>query len=142
MRSLVCVVVIALGCGNKKEAPTAEKEPVTAPVTRESEAKLAEQQAEQARKDADAAHEVVARLQRDADALAQRVDAAVDALANAQNDADRQSASAALKALQTERAEFEARMGEAKAKAARAERMRGVKISKECLDNPLSAGCQ
>jgi hypothetical protein len=36
---------------------------------------------------------------------------------------------------------MEQRIAEAKAAAARAERKKGVKISKECQDNPLAKGC-
>ena len=74
--------------------------------------------------------------------LQKRMDAAIDAVASAQTDADRQSASAALGSIRREKAELENKIGEAKAKAARLERLKGVKISKECLDNPLAKGCQ
>ena len=36
---------------------------------------------------------------------------------------------------------MEARIAAAKAAAAHAERVKGVKISQKCLDNPLAAGC-
>ena len=137
MRALLCVVAIGFGCGSKdQEPPKAEKEPAA------EMAKQVEEGVERARQDADAAMQAVQKLQGDADALAQRMGAAVDALANAQNDADRESAKAALQSLQKEKAELDTRIAEAKAKAARAERLKGVKISKECLGNPLAKGCQ
>ena len=61
--------------------------------------------------------------------------------ADAQNDADRASAKARLIKLQQEQAEMKQRAAEARAAAERAERKKGVKISKECLDNPLAKGC-
>jgi TolA-binding protein len=137
MRALVCVVVIALGCGNKQEAPPKAEQEAAAEV-----ANKGEQRIQIARKEADDARIAVETLQADAEALIQRVNAAIDAVANAQNDNDRASARAALLRLQREKAEIEARIAEAKAAAARAERLKGVKISKECLDNPLARGCE
>ncbi len=59
----------------------------------------------------------------------------------AQRQADRDAANAKLSALRKQRAEMEARIAEAKAKSARAERLKGVKIDQKCLDNPLAKGC-
>jgi hypothetical protein len=101
----------------------------------------AEQIAIQATKDAKEAQEAVDRLQKDAEAMSKKVDTAVDALASAQSQADRDSAKAKLDQLRREKYEMDQRIAEAKAKAARAERLKGVKISKECLDNPLAKGC-
>ena len=78
---------------------------------------------------------------RELDDLDTKVTAAVTAVADAQNDADRAGAKAKLIALQREQAEMKQRAAAAKAAAERAERQKGVKISKECMDNPLAKGC-
>ncbi len=101
----------------------------------------AERIAEQAAKDAKEAQDKVARLSNDLIDLGHKVDQATDALAAAQNDADRQAARAKLDQLRKERAEMEQHIAEAKAAAAKAERAKGVHVSKECLDNPLAKGC-
>ena len=101
----------------------------------------AEQIAAQAVKDAKEAQEAVEVLQKDAEAMSKKVDTAVDALASAQSQADRDAAKSKLDQLRREKYEMDQRIAEAKAKAARAERLKGVKISKECLDNPLAKGC-
>ena len=134
MRTLV--VMLAIGCGSKEAPPTPEKEPPAEMAKRVAEG------IETARKEADEVHAAVEKLQVEIEALILRVDAAVDAVANAQNDNDRASATAALQRLQREKAELEARIAEAKARAMRAERRKGVKLSKECLDNPLAKGCE
>lgn len=67
--------------------------------------------------------------------------AILDALAAAQNDADRKAAQAKLEAGRRIVEELEQRLAEAKAAAAKAERMRGVKLSPACLENPLAKGC-
>lgn len=97
---------------------------------------------DQSIKDAAEAAEKLRKLATELDALDARVTKAVNAVINAQNDADRSSASATLKQLQAEKADLGVRVAEAKAAAARAERQKGVHISKECLDNPLAKGCQ
>jgi len=59
----------------------------------------------------------------------------------AQNDADREAAKSRLQQLQREKSDMEARVAAAKEAAAKGERVKGVKVSKECLDNPLAKGC-
>lgn len=90
------------------------------------EAKLA---AEQARKEADeamkaarAAQDQIVKIEQDLVELSQKVDAATDALAAAQNDADRAAAKAKLEQLLKERAAIEARVAAAKAEAEKAAR--------------------
>jgi colicin import membrane protein len=97
--------------------------------------------AEEAVKASKEAQDKVAKLQSDLSDLAGRVDKATDALAAAQNDADRSAARSRLDQLRKERAEMEQHIADAKAAAAKAERARGVHVSKECLDNPLAKGC-
>lgn len=101
----------------------------------------AERIADEAAKAAKEAQAKVDKLQSDLIDLAKRVDQATDALAAAQNDADRQAARAKLDQLRKERAEMEQHIADAKAAAAKAERAKGVHVSKECLDNPLAKGC-
>ena len=101
----------------------------------------AEQVAAQAKKDAEEAKEAVARLERESEDLKTKMDQATDLLAAAQTQADRDAANSKLRALREQRAEMERRIAEAKAKAARAERLKGVKIDQKCLDNPLAKGC-
>ncbi len=60
--------------------------------------------------------------------LAERINAAADALTNAQNQADRDSAKAKLEALQQVQAALHAEIAQAKATAARAERLRSPNV--------------
>ncbi len=101
----------------------------------------AEKMAQDAANSAKEAQEKVEKLSNDLLDLGKRVDKATDALASAQNDADRQSARGKLEQLRKERAEMEQHIADAKAAAAKAERNKGVHVSKECLDNPLAKGC-
>ncbi|MEO8706938.1 MAG: hypothetical protein ABI867_43325 [Kofleriaceae bacterium] len=101
--------------------------------------------ADRARDDADKmaaeARAKVDLLAKDLAALDQRVGSAAEGVAAATTDAERAQAKAALDKLRREKTEMESRIATAKAEAARAERRRGVSISKECLDNPLAKGC-
>ena len=85
-----------------------------ADVDKESAAKLAEREAvaraEQAQKDAMEAMEKVTKIEADLGALSQRVDAAIQAVMAAQNDADRRAANERLLQLQREKAEMERRI--------------------------------
>ncbi|MEO7096922.1 MAG: hypothetical protein ABI175_26925 [Polyangiales bacterium] len=74
-------------------------------------------------------------------ALDATVTVAVDAVANAQNQADRDAAKAKLDKLRRQKTELEGRLSTAKADSARAEREKGVKISPACQQNPLGKGC-
>jgi multidrug efflux pump subunit AcrA (membrane-fusion protein) len=126
--------------------PCVEKEPGFSRLEkdrRESELlkQRAEKLAEQAMHDAQEAQDQVVRLSKDLTDLGAKVDAAVDALASAQNDADRAAARAKLDELRQQRAALEMRVKAVRDAAERAQRAKGVTISKECLDNPLAAGC-
>ena len=101
----------------------------------------AEAAAAQAVKDAEEAKQQLDRVMKDLDELDTKVGQAVTAVADAQNDADRANAKARLIALQKEQYEMKQRAAEARAKAEKAERLKGVKVSKECMDNPLAKGC-
>jgi hypothetical protein len=83
----------------------------------------------------------LAKLADEQRALGERITRAVDAVANAQSDSDRSAAKAQLTALQREKADLDKRVAAARADAAKAARDKGVKIRKECLDNPLAKGC-
>src|SRR3569623_1432953 len=96
---------------------------------------------EEAVKVAADAQEKVERIQHDLDDLNDKITKAVDAVATAQNDADRASARQKLANLQKEQAEMRQRAADAKAAAAKAERARCVHTSAECLANPLAKGC-
>ncbi|HTL36532.1 MAG TPA: hypothetical protein VL326_25540 [Kofleriaceae bacterium] len=103
--------------------------------------KKAEAEAAQAVKDANDAKDKLDRIMKDLDDLDTKVGAAVSAVADAQNDADRASAKQRLIALQKEQYDMKQRAAAARAAAEKAERLKGVKISKECMDNPLAKGC-
>jgi chromosome segregation ATPase len=102
----------------------------------------AKAEADKAMAAAKAAGDEVAKLAADLDALNDKVAKAVDAIVQAKTDAERAAAKTTLDSLRKEKSELEQRVAEAKAASARAERMKGVHISKECLDNPLAKGCQ
>lgn len=140
------MVLLATACGSKDDPKPKDEQPIERKEERVSspeavEAKKAQQLVEQAVAEARAAEEAVVRLQAEAEAMMNRLDEAVNALASAQNQADRDAAKAKLDQLRREKTEMEARIAEARAQAARAERLKGVKISKECLENPLAKGC-
>ena len=103
--------------------------------------KQAEIAAQQAIKDSEEAKEKLNKVMKDLDEIESKVSQAVTAVADAQNDADRKSAADRLKKLQQEQFEMKQRAAEARAAADRAERRKGVKISKECMENPLAKGC-
>jgi chromosome segregation ATPase len=101
----------------------------------------AEHAAARAVEDAKEAQQTIEQLQHDASLLSKRVDDAVSLLASAQTQADRDTAKAKLDQLRVEKLSLDQRIAEARAKAVRAQRLKGVKISRECLDNPLASGC-
>jgi hypothetical protein len=101
-------------------------------------AKIEAQKAIDAAKDAQTKLEQV---EKGLDDLNDKVAKAVDSVVAAQNDADRASAKAHLIELQKEQYEMKQRVAAAKAAADKAERAKGVHISKECLENPLAKGC-
>ena len=87
------------------------------------------------------AQDRVDKLSRDMKEQDAQLDAAQQKLTTAQTDADRRAAQANLDRLRQQKIEMEKRIQEAKDKAAKAERARGVHLSKECLENPLAKGC-
>jgi uncharacterized membrane protein YgaE (UPF0421/DUF939 family) len=101
----------------------------------------AEQIAKQAVQDAKEAQDKVEKLSSDLADLDKKVNSAVDGVMAAQNDADRNAARSNLEKLRHEKFEMEQRIQAAKTAAAKAERAKGVHLSKECLENPLAKGC-
>jgi hypothetical protein len=87
------------------------------------------------------AQERVDKLSSDMKDQDDRLNAADQALKTAQTDADRRAAQTNLDRLRQQKFEMEKRIQEARNAAAKAERAKGVHISKECLENPLAKGC-
>lgn len=107
----------------------------------EAAVRKAEQEAIQANKDAREALERVEMLETSLAALDTKVSATIDTVIAAQNDADRAAAKVKLEELKAEKAEMDRRIQDAKARAERAERRKGVKVDQRCIDNPLAKGC-
>ncbi|HEY1559022.1 MAG TPA: hypothetical protein VGF94_29575 [Kofleriaceae bacterium] len=104
--------------------------------------KKAEAEADQAVKDAKAAQEQVSKAQKDLEDLQGRLDKAISDVASAQDAVALREAQARLSELNKEKAEMNTRLAAAKAAAEKAERVKGVHLSQECLNNPLAKGCQ
>lgn len=104
--------------------------------------------AAQAQRDKDEAVRVAQEAQDRVDKLSKdmkdqddRLNAADQALRTAQTEDERKKAEVELRRLRDQKLDMEKRIQEAKNAAAKAERAKGVHISKECLDNPLAKGC-
>lgn len=146
MRTLCILVLLVAACSEDKTAKPDKgdlRERVESLSVEEAlEAKRAAEQArDQAVKAARESEEQLDRVQADLQDLDKRVNGAVDSVTAAQTDADRAAANAKLKALQKDKQEMEQRIAAAKAAAAKAARLRGRTVSKECRDNPLAKGC-
>jgi hypothetical protein len=101
----------------------------------------AEKIAQQAVLDAKVAQEQVEKLDRDMKDQNEQLARADAAVKSAQTDADRRAAQANLDKLRQQKFEMEKRIQAARSAAAKAERSKGVHLSKECLENPLAKGC-
>lgn len=95
---------------------------------------LAEQLVEQTQ-------ERVDELSRDMKEQEDQLNTAEQALRIAQTDSDRRAAQANLDRLRQQKLEMEKQLQVARNAAAKAERAKGLHISKECLENPLAKGC-
>jgi DNA repair exonuclease SbcCD ATPase subunit len=84
----------------------------------------------------------VEKAQKDLEENAAKVDKAISDVGAAQDAVALKAAQQRLQELQREQAEMRGRVEAAKQAAAKAERARGVHVSKECLNNPLAKGCQ
>jgi hypothetical protein len=73
--------------------------------------------------------------------LDEKIRTADEAVKAGQTGADRKAAQANLDLLRRQKYEIEQRLQAARNAAAKAERDRGVHLSKECLENPLAKGC-
>jgi hypothetical protein len=152
MKHVLWLLVLVSACGGKDPAPAqphneaagSAAPAATSPPPADDPAAArarAELEARQAALAANEAMERVRTIELDLDAFNAKVNAAVDAVVNAQNDADRAAAKARLDGLRTEKLDLEQRVAAAKAAAAKAERAQGVRVSPECMDNPLAKGC-
>lgn len=101
----------------------------------------AELVAKQAVEDAKAAQDRVDQLDRDMKEQNEQLAKADAAVKSAQNDADRKAAQSNLDKLKEQKKDMENRIAAAKAAAAKADRAKGLHLSKECLENPLAKGC-
>jgi hypothetical protein len=110
---------------------------------RESDAAQAKAQAsdrirQQAVSEANAAREQLEKLSKELAELDQRVQQAIDQVVVAQNDADRKAARDRLNALQRDQAEARERFNKAEQVRLHNERIKTIKIDKDCEDNSLS----
>ena len=142
--ALACGLLVGAACKEEPPAPkNVDKEDVKKDVEKVKEEvkeaakgvaaeaeKAGERLAAEAAKAADEARAAVAKLEVELAELGKRL-----------QDARRSDDPDQLAQVQKQIAEHEQRLAEAKAKAARAERMKGTTISKECQDNPLAKGC-
>ncbi len=101
----------------------------------------AEDVARTAVKEAQEARESVAVLERQVSELIVQINTVIAQIDAAKTEADRVTAKQTLATLQRQQAELQQRIAEAKTKAAKSERAKGAKISRECLENPLTPGC-
>jgi hypothetical protein len=117
-------------------------------VQRKHESDVAKAAAALAEQEKIEAQETLKHLTDDINEQDNRLKAAESAVTVAQTDADRKAAQANLVAAQAnldrlrkQKIEAEQRQAAAAASAAKAERAKGLHISKECQDNPLAKGC-
>ena len=150
LRLIGCgVLALVVSCGGGR-AGTKANEPVanaatpaesTTGSTETSEPANASEAVAKAQRDA---AEAIARLEELERAMAEMIGSVNNAIAAvdaAQDDADRQAAKSKLLELQRAQEAMQQKIGEAKAKAVRAERANKGSVPKECRDNPLAKGC-
>jgi hypothetical protein len=101
----------------------------------------AEKAAAEAAKVVEEAHARVAKLEAEGVELSKELEAAKQDVEAAKSKHDTDAAVALLTQMNARYTEHLKRLLEAKQVVARAERTKGVTISKECQDNPLAAGC-
>jgi hypothetical protein len=101
----------------------------------------AETEVVQAIQDAQEAREKLEIVMWRLDQLDVRIARATEAVARADNDADRAAAEARLRHLIEERDELLQRVIESRALADRGGRLRCVCVPRHCIDNPLAKGC-
>lgn len=148
MNRVVLALGLVLAGACKDDKPPAQaveksdhpKESKPEAQAREAE-KLAEKAAVEAAKDADEARAMVERIEAEVAALGREIQSAEEVALAPRTAAEAKAATATLTGLRAKQTELGTRLADAKATAARAARLKGVKIPKECLDNPLAKGC-
>ncbi|MFT3700447.1 MAG: hypothetical protein QM831_45300 [Kofleriaceae bacterium] len=135
--TMQCVIAAA----NKDEAKKCLQKDLDDANAAAAKANAAIKAADQAVQEAQDAEQRVKDLEAKAEALSKQVNDAVDELAKATTDAAREAAKTKLQGLQKQVEEMKEGVAAAKAGAAKAERAKGVHITKECMDNPLAKGC-
>lgn len=108
---------------------------------KDTEAEKALKARDEAIKAAEEAQKTVERLEAEAAEMITKINGAIAAVDAAQDEAARIAAKQRLASLQKAQYEQQKRINEAKARAARAKRLQGAKISPECQANPLAKGC-
>jgi len=143
---LAAALALCVACESKQDKPAeqpAEPSPLARASAAAEQAKAqAEAVAKQAIAEAQAAKDRLGKLDGELGDLDARMKAALDAVAKATTEAKRSAAKSVVEGLNKEHADLLARIAEAKAALAKAERTKGVHVSKECIDNPLAKGCQ
>ncbi|HEV7558075.1 MAG TPA: hypothetical protein VGO00_21555 [Kofleriaceae bacterium] len=136
----VAIIFTVMACGGSQKPPvtTTAPEPVAAEPSPEAKAHA---EAATAIKAADEAKARVDELANMLDKLNRNVDEAVTQTMNAHTDAERAAATTTLEKLRSQKTAIEREVMSAKEAAAKAERAKGVHVSKECIDNPLAKGC-
>lgn len=145
MKYLLLLALAA--CGGEQKQP-----PPAAPVANQpsgsavEEQRLGDEHRREMREAPARAREAKAKLDQaeaELELVSAKLDAAVDAVASAQNDSDRQAAVARLRALQNERDAAKQRVEQAKAANDDAQRALPVHTQDyhKCMDNPLAEGC-
>ena len=143
---LALCVVVACGNGDSKEAakdngPALGAHKESTPSAEEQQVLAAQAAKEAAVKRAAAARARLDQIEHELEELEKAVDAAVQQTVDAKNAAELATAKQNLQQLQASEAALKARAAQAQADAAAATRAQGVRISKECMDNPLAKGC-
>jgi chromosome segregation ATPase len=145
MKAWLCAVVLLAACGKDDTggagsgaSPGTRQEAVKLQDQAQAEAlkqaALAREQADRAMVQAQAARARLDSLERELEALDVQVQKAVDAVAAAKNQAELKAASEQLQSLRTNEEALKKRVEVTR-------RTQGVKISDECIQNPLAKGC-
>lgn len=135
---LLAALVACCACKSHDEGPASLREKAD-----QAEAAAHQAEAEAARAEA-AAHQAQAtvdQFNKELAALDAKLAEADSLVKSATTDDERKAAAAQLDELRKQRLKLEQRIMAAKAAAEKAERAKGVHISKECLENPLAKGC-
>lgn len=129
--SVLAMLLAGPGCKDSK--PSAREKAAAEAPSETSMAKTA--------KDAEEAKTKLETAVRELDELNAKVTAALTALTDAKTDADRAATKAQLWQLQKDQTDLKQRVDTARRAAEAVQRPTDVKLSKECVDNPLAKGC-